>query len=57
MLDGLAAGDQVALMLSTQAIREQAQFRDRMRTVTGVPGLQRQSSQGSQSGQGGQGGR
>jgi len=50
VLDGLAAGEQVALMLSTQAIREQAQFRDRMRTVTGVPGLQRQ---GGQSGQGG----
>lgn len=46
VLQGLAAGEQVAVMLSTQALREQAQFRERMRTVTGVPGLQRQGGQG-----------
>jgi HlyD family secretion protein len=56
VVSGLAAGDQVAVMLSTQALREQAQFRDRMRTVTGVPGLKRQGSQGSQGGPSGQGG-
>jgi HlyD family secretion protein len=42
VLQGLAEGDEVAVMLSTQALKEQAQFRQRMQTVSGVPGLQRQ---------------
>jgi HlyD family secretion protein len=50
IIDGLADGEKVAVMLSTQLLREQAEFRQRMQRVSGVPGLQREGGQGGQGG-------
>ena len=53
---GLAEGERVALLPSTQLLREQAQFRERMQQVGSVPGLQRQPTQGGAAGSGTAGG-
>jgi HlyD family secretion protein len=47
---GLTEGERVALLPSTQLLREQAQFRERMQQVGSVPGLQRQPEGGGTQG-------
>ncbi len=46
ILSGLEEGEKVAALPSTQTLREQAAFRQRIQNVSGVPGLQRQSQGG-----------
>ncbi len=52
---GLTEGEHVALLPSTQLLRDQAQFRERMQQVGSVPGLSRQPPAGGAGG-GGTGG-
>ncbi|CAN5235053.1 hypothetical protein BH18GEM1_BH18GEM1_10360 [soil metagenome] len=42
MVDGLAAGDEVVIV--PQALIQQQEFLDRVRTRSGIPGVQREST-------------